>query len=75
MIELRFSPELYAGSAIEEAAKVYTDFGSFQVEQQVDAYVVRVEVPAADAAHSEQTLADEFANYALGATIEQRTDD
>lgn len=74
MIELRFNPELYASSAVEEAVSVYADFGSFHVDQQVDAYVVRIEAPAGDDAHSEQALADEFANYALGATVEQRAD-
>ncbi len=75
MIELRFNPELYAGSAVEAAAQVYADFGSFQVDQQVDAYVVRIEAATGDDAPGEQTLADEFANYVLGVTVEGRADD
>ncbi|MCA9633787.1 MAG: HxsD-like protein [Myxococcales bacterium] len=71
MIELRFDPELYSAEAIEGALVLYGDFAELSLDKQVDAYVVRL---ASRGEHPEQVLADEFANYCLGATIETRPD-
>lgn len=68
MIELRFNPDLYSGFAIDEATKIYADFAEFELEQELDAYIVRI----SSEEHDEQLLADEFSNFALGATIERR---
>lgn len=69
MIELRFAADLYSGFAIDTAVKVYADFAQCELEQTADAWVVRL---TGSAAHDEQTIADELANYALGATVEER---
>ncbi|MCB9589000.1 MAG: hypothetical protein H6718_26545 [Polyangiaceae bacterium] len=71
MIEIRFDPDLYIGEAIEAAVGVYGDFADLSLDKQVDAYVVRL---TSRGEHEEQVLADEFANYCLGGTIEARTD-
>ncbi len=69
-IELQFDPELYVGEAIDEAVKLYGEFGQFELSRQADAYVVRV---TSTSEHSAQMLADELCNYALGITIERRS--
>jgi hypothetical protein len=69
VIELRFRADLYSGFAIDAAAKVYADFARCELEQTADAWVVRL---TGTGAHDEQTVADELANYALGATIEEK---
>ncbi|MGE0328451.1 MAG: HxsD-like protein [Polyangiaceae bacterium] len=71
MIELRFDPDLYTSEAIEAAVSVYAGFAELSLDKQVDAYIVRL---TSSGDHEEQTLADEFANYALGSTIEARSD-
>ncbi|GMV14545.1 MAG: hypothetical protein HS104_42380 [Polyangiaceae bacterium] len=69
MIELRFPSDLYSGEAIDQAVKVYAEHARAELEQTPDAYVVRLHA-LGDA--SEGLVADELANYALGATIERR---
>lgn len=72
MIELRLHRELYEGAAVDEAAKVYADYGALALVEEPTHWVVRV-TPAADAEGDARTLAAELANYALGLTIERRT--
>jgi hypothetical protein len=69
VIELRFAADLYSGFAIDVAAKTYADFARCELEQTPDAWVVRL---TGSGTHDEQMIADELANYALGATIEER---
>ncbi len=69
MIELRFREDLYAGEAVDAAVKLYAAWARFETEQTDGAWVVRLE-PTGDVEGA--TLADELANYALGATIERR---
>jgi len=73
VIELRFHQDLYDGFAIDEAAKVYGNYGAMDLTREADAYVVRVTAGADTAAQGidERTLAAEMANYALGMTIEK----
>lgn len=71
MIELRFDPELYSGDAIEAAVDVYSAFAELSLDKQVDSYIVQL---TSNGEHAEQTVADEFANYCLGGTIEARAD-
>jgi hypothetical protein len=67
--ELRFDAELYSGFAIDSAVQVFADFASFELERAGGEYVVKL---TANGEHDEQQIADELANYALGATIEER---
>lgn len=69
MIELRFRADLYSGFAIDSAVKVYSEWAELELERLPEEYVVRLTATTAD--HHEETIADELANYALGATIEE----
>jgi hypothetical protein len=72
MTELRFHKELYDGFAVDEAAKIYGAYGTMELEQQANGYIVRVTASADTIAQGidEHALAAELANYALGKTIE-----
>ncbi len=70
MIELRFRRDLYAGEAVDAATKVYAAFADVAREESPEAWVVRVTVAGS---LDERHVADELANYALGATIERST--
>lgn len=69
MIEKRFHVDLYDGKAVDAAVKVYEAYGSFQLEESPEAWIVRIE---AKEGVDEQQLANELGNYALGTTIEAR---
>lgn len=69
MIEKRFHSDLYDGKAVDAAVRVYEAFGTFELEKAEEIFVVRI---SASAGVDEERLANEFANYALGTTIETR---
>lgn len=69
MIELRFHKELYSGFAVDEALKVFADYATFEQADETASWVVRL--TTTDASVEERTIANEFANYALGLTIER----
>jgi hypothetical protein len=69
MIEIDYSSDLYSGTAIDSAVQVYADYASFELDKTNEAYRVRI---TATGEFDEHTIADEFSNYALGATIEER---
>ena len=75
MTEVTFHHELYDGFAVDEAAKIYADYGTMDLERKSGGFVVRVTINADTAAQGidEATLVAELANYALGKTIEKRT--
>lgn len=66
MTELRFHRELYLGTAIDEAMKVFAAYAQFEQAEEPKHWIVRVTAP--DAAR-EKRIARELANYALGLTI------
>jgi len=68
-MDLRFPSDLYSGFAIDSALKVYADFAEFALTEEPEAFVVRL---TATGDHAEADIADELANFALGATIEER---
>ena len=68
MTEVVFNKDLYDGFALDEATKIYGRFGTFELSEEGSRWVVRV------TAHNparEDRLTAEFANHALGATIER----
>ena len=67
MVEKRFHAELYAGTAVDEAVKTFSAWGTFELAQAEASWVVRV--TAKDGVNEDQ-LADELGNFALGLTIE-----
>ncbi len=69
MIEQSYSTDLYSGFAIDSAVKVYSEYASFELDKTPEAYKVRI---TRTGDFDESMIADEFANYALGATIEAR---
>lgn len=74
MIELRFDEKLYDGFAVDEAAKTFEPFASIAREREGGAWVLRVTIAESATAggHTEDEVASELANYALGKTIERR---
>jgi hypothetical protein len=74
MTEVTFHHELYDGFAVDEAAKIYADYGTMDLERKPGGFTVRVTINADTAAQGidEATLVAELANYALGKTIEKR---
>jgi len=70
--ELRFAKDLYEGSQVDAAVKVFARFGELGTSEADDAWIVTV-----DASSDARTrrLAGEIANYALGLTIRRRGDE
>lgn len=68
MIELTFHRELYAGEAVDEAAKLYEPYATIERVAEEHRWVVRV---TAEAPARERRIANELANFALGITIER----
>jgi hypothetical protein len=66
MTELRFHRELYRGTAIDEALKVFAAYAQFEQAEEPSHWIVRV--TSADPAR-EKRIARELSNYALGLTI------
>ena len=72
MRELRFAKDLYEGTQVDAAVKVFERFGDLKTAEADDAWVVTVEA-SSDA--RVRRLAGEIANYALGLTIRGRGKD
>ena len=66
MIELRFHRDLYDGFALDSAVQVYGGVARFELVDEPSAFVVRL---TSTSRHSDERIADEFRNYALGETI------
>lgn len=69
MTELRLHRELYAGTAVDAAVKIYARFAAFELVEESTYWVVRV---TGKNAKRETQVAQELANYALGTTIRER---
>jgi len=70
-VTLRFHRELYDGAAVDAAVKQYDGYAEFELTEDPDYWVVAIALDD-DAARRE--LAGELANYALGLTIERRSE-
>lgn len=68
MIELRLHRELYRGTAVDEAVKVFARHGTFELVEESEHWVVRVQSKTAS---RERQVAGELGNYALGLTVKQ----
>lgn len=64
-MRLSFDSRLYRGEAVQAAVAAYAAFARVSVHEASGAYEVELEATAPDI--DPQELADEFANYALGA--------
>ena len=69
MTELRFHHEVYSVKALDEASRVFADVAEVEQDQHMPYFDVRL-TATSDA--PEELLAREFANYALGLTVEER---
>lgn len=69
MIELRFHRAVYAGNAVDEAVKRFGAFATFELREDPDHWVVKMQGPTAE---REARVAGELGNYALGTTIRNR---
>ena len=67
MIELRFHHALYAGEAVDEAAKVFAPHAKLDLRDDGEHWIVAV---TADPSR-ERRVAGELANYALGLTVKR----
>lgn len=72
MTALSFRIDLYSGFALDAAAKAFAEFASIALRSDAERYYVEL---SSKGDVDERRLADEFANYALGATIERRGPD
>lgn len=68
MTALRFHREVYAGTAVDEAVKVFGGYARFELREESDYWVVELTTP--DAAR-ERRIAGELGNYALGLTVKK----
>ena len=69
MFELRFSRELYLGTAVDEAVKQFAGLAEFELEQEDDAWVV---VVRGKDEKRERKVAGELGNFALGLTVQSQ---
>lgn len=69
MTELRLHRDLYAGTAVDAALKIYARFASFERLEEATHWVVRI---TSKSVARETQVARELANYALGTTIRER---
>ncbi len=69
MTELRFHRALYRGEAVDEAVKRYARFGTFELAEEPEHWVVKV---SAKTPARERQLAGELGNTALGITVQTR---
>ena len=66
MTELRFHREIYRGTALDEAVKVFAKFATFELAEEPEHWVVKL---TAKSAARERQVAGELGNYALGLAI------
>ncbi len=71
MIELRFCREIYRGSAVDEAVKVFAPHADVTRSEEPEHWVVRV---SAESKEREHRVAGELGNYALGLTVKSGGD-
>ncbi len=74
MIALRFDETLYDGFVIDEIAKAFEPLADIERERPEGAFVLKITAKVSDDADapSEEDIAAELANHALGKTIEKR---
>lgn len=71
MTELRFSREVYAGEAVDEAVKTWSRFADFALSETDEHWVVQVTPKHESAAHQHRQIIGEFGNFVLGLTVDR----
>ena len=69
-VDLRVDRSLYAGPAVDEAVKGFAAHGEFHLSDEPDTWVVKLRALRPGEARTRR-LAHEFANYALGLTVQR----
>jgi hypothetical protein len=67
--ELMFNRELYQGTAVDEAVKLFAGLAAFELAEAPRHFIVRV---TASTPERERKVAGELGNYALGLTVKHR---
>jgi hypothetical protein len=67
---VRFHRDLYPGAVLDEALRVYEPFATIERSEEPSHWVVRLK---ADKEAREGRIAGELANYALGLTVQKRS--
>jgi hypothetical protein len=68
--ELRLHRDVYRGTAIDEAVKVFDGYATFELVEDAAHWVVKI---TGTTNERERRVAGELANYALGLTIKNRS--
>jgi hypothetical protein len=68
VIELSLNRDLYLEEALAEAIDLYREHASIERETREHAFVLRI---TSTTEFGEREIADELANYVLGATIDR----
>ncbi len=66
MTEVRFHRDVYRGTAVDEAVKVFGSYATFELREEPQHWVVQI---SAATPERERRVAGEFGNYALGLTV------
>jgi hypothetical protein len=66
VIELRLHRSVYRGESVDEAVKLFSKHGVFELAEEAQHWVVRVTGANPE---REKKLAGELGNYALGLTV------
>ena len=69
MTELRFHREIYRGTAVDEAVKVFAPHATFDLVEEKEHWLVRI---TGKSEARERRIAGELGNYALGLTMKAR---
>jgi hypothetical protein len=69
MTELRLHRDLYLGPSIDEAVKTFERFGSFELLEEKQHWVVKI---SCKTEARERQIFKELANFALGLTVKER---
>jgi hypothetical protein len=68
MMQLRFSREVYAGEAIDEAIKTWSRFAEFELAETPEHWIVKI-TPKHE--HAARPIIGEFSNFVLGLTVDR----
>lgn len=71
-IDLSLDGRIYRATAVREAAAAFSHLARVRVRKRGGRHRVRIEPLVEDRAAA-RTIADEFANYALGMTLRDRS--
>jgi hypothetical protein len=66
LIELKLHREIYRGTSIDEAVKVFATYATFELKEEPEHWLIQITAANPD---RERRIAGELGNYALGLTV------